>query len=294
MSYEIIYKIFTIKRENVYIPFVVCGSNNCYEHNTGKRERCLINANSFFNRVDNNKTEFNSITDLKDNFNTESIDKDLKGGNIQGRFKTAKSIIKSFCKYIIESNIIQLKPQLISLYYAELTNKELTEIKEAFDKLDIQTVLTMTEEGQYKEQLLNSLSETTKEKLKSYWNRNLFCYSYINNEFQIDRELNKFKVKRQPKQQLTDEYANKLLNSDKAYIVNDNTTAEEIKENLKAFNNKRVIVKAGSGLYVGRIDGIRTDGHIRFFKKNKRNMYHLLTKSGCERGALQLNAIVAY
>ena len=66
MSYEILYKIFTIKKGNNLIPFVIEGSNNCFEQ-SGKRERNLHLGYSFFKQkmfnLYNNKYKAKALED---------------------------------------------------------------------------------------------------------------------------------------------------------------------------------------------------------------------------------------
>jgi len=147
MSYEIIYKLFTIRKENKFIPFVVMGSNNCWEtYPKNRRERNLHKAYFFFK---DKRKEFNSIEEIKNNFDFNLVKTDIENGNIQGRFKSAKSVLKRLITKIIDYKDLNLIPELYSLYYFKATNKEKEQIQKAFEEENIKEILTTEEEEEF-------------------------------------------------------------------------------------------------------------------------------------------------
>jgi len=250
MSYEIVYKIFTLKTKGVYIPFDVSGSNNCYEH-TGRRERNLNKAVYYFK---DRKAEFKSLEELKQAFKVDHINEGLRGGNIQGRFKTSKSILNQFIKKVLTDEDLKINPKVKSVYYMEIEEeaKALIESKALVFEESLKGVLTEKEEQSKAEEFLNLFDEDLKESIKDYFgNLSLFCYPYQYVEHGLTEALKKFNPKREPKKELTEEEIRaKLEHGLKLDLCFNGTTKEEYeaKNNkfkglvLGRFNNKQVYV----------------------------------------------------
>jgi len=289
MSYEIIYTIFTIKKENQYIPFIVIGSNNCFEH-SGRRERNLYKANSFFK---NNKGTFSTLEELKQNFNTELINKEIENGSIQGRYKTSKSILNQFCKKIIDYTELSLRPELTTLYYLKISEDQKKQVLKAFNELSIKTVLTDKETEQYQKELLNKLNTETATALKSYLSGRLFFYPYAFNEYSINNALEKYKVKR-TKKVITQETALNLLSSETAFKISSELKEEDfIKVLRERFLNKRVVLKASYGVMQGRIKPVRDD-KIGFFQGNSRKRFNYLSLLNGVYAGIKPVALIEY
>jgi hypothetical protein len=177
MSYEIIYNTFTVKKNGVYIPMVVIGSNNCWEYGfrgRARRERNLHKAKFFFN----GKEVFHQIDDMNKHFDFKSIQREMEWGSLQGKYKTDKGILTSFKKYVVDNKNVPTYPLLVSLYYSKLTEKEKDKIWSVFTVLDgIKGVLTKKEEEKIINKCLNKLNENIKNKLLDYSGKNLIRYS---------------------------------------------------------------------------------------------------------------------
>lgn len=201
MSYEIIYKIFTISKNNNYIPFVVAGSNNCTEMSPNgreRRERNLLIPYSFFN----NKKELKSISDMEKNFEKDSIQKNMDGGNIQGKYKTAQSVINAFKKYTFTSQELQMKPELISLYYVKLTDTQKKWVETVFQEQlkDRETVITETEKKEIIDTCFKQFTNEVRHGLDDYYKNRLDWITYIHRENECKIEYafkQKFKTQRQ-------------------------------------------------------------------------------------------------
>lgn len=213
MGYEIVYNVFTVKQDNKYFPFVVCGSNNCYEH-SGRRERNLNILNYFFK---DKKEYFNSLEELKACFNSELIQKNINDGNIQGRFKTAKSFLNQFLSKVINNKELGLKHKFSSIYYLKGSDEDKRNIEEVFNKIEINGLLTVEERQNKINEVLNLLNEDLKTKLKNYGTSCLLFTPY--EEYAINRCLEFFKVDKIKKEVTNQEILNKL-NSDKSVIIN--------------------------------------------------------------------------
>jgi len=83
MSYEIIYNIFTLKRNNKFYPYFLIGSNNCFDtYPSYRRERDLHQLPAFFNKLN----EFNILDEIKSNIDLKSFDEYINNGIIQGKY----------------------------------------------------------------------------------------------------------------------------------------------------------------------------------------------------------------
>jgi len=200
MSYEIIYKAFTIKKDNTFIPMVVMGSNNCYEvlwHGRQRRERDIFKPKFFFK---DKKCNFKSLYEMEQYFKSDIIKEEMNNGNLQGRFKTPKGLIKAFQKYVFDSNDLKLKPYFISLYYFKSlhngTEEEETQIKEIFNRYlkDRDTVLTEEEMEELINNCFKEIDENTVNKLLKWRTKEqLICYNYSTEEYNIEHNFRDLK-----------------------------------------------------------------------------------------------------
>jgi hypothetical protein len=94
MGYEILYKRFLLNNNGMYIPYVIHGSNNCFEP-SGKRERCLTNLFKSFENV-----EWSTL----DEFLGMVYDKLSADGSgfLKGIPKTKKGFINGFYNKVVD------------------------------------------------------------------------------------------------------------------------------------------------------------------------------------------------
>ncbi len=290
MGYEIIYKTFTIKKDEVYIPFVVIGSNNCYQvmwNGREKRERNLYNAEFFFNH----KRNFTSLSEMDKHFEFKSIQKEMDGLMIQGRYKTSKGLLKSFKKYIFTDMELKLKPKFIHLFYLkDLTNEEKNHVIHIFEnELKDKTILTKKEEETIIDKCLNQLDDETKNKVLNYRNKNQLIY-YEYREYQIENAFRE-KYKKRKKGKITDyEEMKKLIKSDNAVDFS-NLDNEEFEKELEKFIGKQVVLKSHETIYRGRIKKTH-NGDIGFFKYRVKRKYNPLSKQGYGYAQLKVDKLV--
>lgn len=201
MSYELIYKVFTIRKGDTLLPMVVMGSNNCYETNMygrcGRRERNLYQANTFFADKDGKyPNEFKSIEKMNAYYRHNVIKEEIKQGSLQGRYKTPQAILNGFKKYIFDSKDLQIKPYFVDLHYMEETDENKQKIRAVFNK-NLETVteiLTDKERDKLVDKCLKDLPEILREKLLKHRGKNsLLIYSYSDEEHEIEHAFRMFK-----------------------------------------------------------------------------------------------------
>ncbi len=266
MGYEIIYKTFTIKKDDVYIPFVVMGSNNCFEttyDGRQKRERNLHNAGFMFNNIRN----FKSLDEMSKNFNFEMLQNDMNNGMIQGKYKTAEGLLKSFKKYIFTDDELKIQPRFTSIYYLKLNNDEKHEIKKIFNEklLGIYKVLTDIETNKLIDECLNNMSLEIKTKLLNYIvkKEHLLYYHYSENTIKYAFKNKYDSIRAKPKS--TYELHQELI--DKPLIEFNNEDVEKIKG--------RKLLVYGYNKYLfdsGKIKPLH-NGNYGFFKNRTRKYY---------------------
>jgi len=269
MSYEIIYKIFTIEKDNKVIPFIVCGSNNCTEMTWKGRERRERNLHQAFS-IFNNQRDFNTVMDLEKHFEKESIQKDLEGGNIQGRYKTTQSIINAFKKYTFTSQEIKMRPRLSGLYYVKITDTQKKWVESVFKEQlkEHDTVLTEQEKQNIIDNCFKQFTEEVKQGLDNYYPNRLdwITYYYRDNEYKIENAFKqKYKTQR-AKPKSTSEIDKEL--QDKPFIkLDENNLSELENKTILIYNmHKNLITKKG------KIKSLLRGGY-GFFPSGSRRRY---------------------
>ena len=121
MSYEIIYELFTIKKEDKFIPFIVIGSNNCTEFHRG-RERRERNLHKVGWLLFKNQEEFNSVEEMKEKFDYEATKHYIQSGSLQGKFKTPDSMV-----FLVFHVVFMVK--LINMYFMQCYYQLLWELQ---------------------------------------------------------------------------------------------------------------------------------------------------------------------
>jgi len=289
MSYEIIYKTFTIKKGDKYIPLIVWGSNNCYEVSYSgrqKRERDLDLAHFLFN----GKKEFLSLFDMQSCFKFDTISEGMNGGSLQGNYKTPHGLLKSFQKYVFNSGELKIKPRFISLHYLKMNEKEKERITNIFRKAleGIDEILTEEETKNIVDKCLNKLDEKTRKKVLEY-RQNLICYPY--SEYTVKYAFKQKYNKTKNKKCTTWEDLTNIINSDNAVDFNKDMTDIEFENRITPFFNKQVVLKSYGSIIRGRIKKTHK-GDIGFFKYGIRNRYNILSKNDYGYANLKVDKIV--
>lgn len=102
MSYEILYQRFLLKKEDgTLVPYMIHGSNNCYEWNNRRRARSLSNLFRWFKRTDQ--------SDL-DTFLGEVFDLFSGDDCIERLPKTKKGFIRGFHQKIVPEDDFSENP----------------------------------------------------------------------------------------------------------------------------------------------------------------------------------------
>jgi len=195
MSYEIIYRTFTVEKNGVFIPFVVMGSNNCWECRPGgnRRERNLFNAGLFFS----GRSNFSSLDDMDKFFDKgissgeKWIQEYLDGGMLQGKYKSPSSLLNSFKRYVFTSEELKLRPLMIDLYYVKLSDEQKKLVEKTFGKyLKSDVVLTDCEMDDIVKKVFSELPDDIVKILDDYFSksgrRSWICYSHMDAEYKIE------------------------------------------------------------------------------------------------------------
>lgn len=291
MGYEIIYKTFTIKKGDTHIPFIVWGSNNCYEYSMSGKQRRERNIDSAKFLFLNRKSEFKSLSQMDTYFCYNEILKDMNDGMLQGLYKSPNGLLKSFHKYIFDSNELKLQPKFISLYYCKLTDDEKEIISNIFNKEleKVNEVLTEQETIALIDKCLSKLERDLRDKLLDYTKKEgLICYRY--EEYTIKFAFdNKYHITKSKKFVTYEEMQN-IINSPKAVDFKEISDNEFI-DKLKPFCNKQVVLQSDGNLFRGRIKET-TRGDIGFFKYGMKNRYNILSKNGYGYAHLKVDKLI--
>lgn len=292
MGYEIIYKTFTIKKDDTYIPFTIIGSNNCYEmtyNGRERRERNLHNASFFFNH----KHNFKSLSEMDKHFQSQSIQKEMNGGMIQGRYSTAKGLLKSFKKYIFDVDEISLNPQLTNLYYMEIKEEEKTRIEKRFreELKDIDYALTEKEKQDIINKCLDDLDldEKTEKELMKYKRDNLIIYGF--SEYGIENAFRDKYSTRNSRRFITKEEKQKAITSKHTVSFDSEMSDDDFNKKIEQFIGKQVILESNGNLLRGRIKKAH-NGHIGFFRYRMKRRYNPLSKHGFGYAQLKVDRLV--
>jgi len=291
MSYEIIYKSFTIKKGDTHIPFVVWGSNNCYEismYGYQRRERNIDSAKFLFL---NRKSEFKSLSEMDSYFCFKEILKDMNDGMLQGIYKSPHGLLKSFHKYIFNSDELKLQPKFSSLYYCKMTDSEKEMISDVFNKEleKVNEVLTEQEMITLIDKCLHKLEKEIRGKLLDYTKKEgLIHYRYEEYEIKFAFD-NKYHVTKNKKFVTYEEMQNIINNPNTVNFkeISDN----EFIEKIKPFCNKQVVLQSDGNLFRGRIKETAR-GDIGFFKYGIKNRYNILSKNGSGYAQLKVDKLV--
>lgn len=196
MGYEIIYNTFTVEKVGTFMPFVVQGSSNGYQVYTDsmgrerqRRERYLIKADNYFIKqgsIGKGKADFNTVGEMNEYFDLESIQDEMDSGTLQGRYTTAKGMLNSFKRgnNLFDYGAVPTTLKLVSLYYMDtgksytITDEEKNMIRNAFEPINKETeILTRKEEFDTIDKCLMDMSEDLRKKVLSWRSRkNLIEY----------------------------------------------------------------------------------------------------------------------
>lgn len=294
MSYEIIYKVGSFKTSKGYLPFIVMGSNNCYEI-TGRgqrRERNVYFLKSILNKEHRGQIFYNDLAEIKSDFIVNDFEEEIKDGSIQGSFKTRAGIIKALNKNVIED----IKPyfNLRHLYYC---SKEIDQkFKDYRSKLDVYS-LDLDYYVNFYNGFLDSLSVEEKQKVLDYLHKTeisinniLDILSLSNNGYDVCNHLARNSIKK-PVVSIYErvkraEEQEPIYKTNKDYLIR--PSYFEITEEQKLFYlqeenrfnsyiekllNKVVYVPCNLGYLIGSFRKKR-NGEVALFKYKSKNKYY--------------------
>lgn len=296
MSYEIIYKVGSFKTSKGYLPFVIMGSNNCFEI-TGRgqrRERNVYFLHSILNKEHRKTIFYNDLAEVKSNFIINDFEEEIKNGSIQGNFKTRQGIIRALSSNVIE----EMKPyfNLRHLYYC---SEEIDQKFKAYcSKLDIYS-LDLDYYVNFYNDFLNSISLEEKQKVLDYLHKTEISINNIldilnisNNGYNVCNHLQRNSIKK-PKISIYErikkaEEKEPIYKTSKDYLIRPNyfdITEEQKQFYLQEENrfnsfiekilNKIVYVPCNYGDLVGSFKKKRNGAFALFKYKSKRKYYDM-------------------
>jgi hypothetical protein len=267
MSYEIIYDAFTLKERGKYIPFVVHGSNNCYEMSDRGRERRERNTSVFwlYSKPHKGTVELSSMDDFDKM--QEDLSLDYRSGNIQGLSQTA--INKRIKERIIPNEGIA-KSKIISFYYLKdrLTPAQRLELDKKVEEFEngIKGLLFKDEQEKAYRDFVATLSEGLRVKVEDYVT-DMHCFFVADvRKYHLRDELCKFKKQRVVKEWDWDAVRGLVWEKGRAPDVKDVGKQGFIVEGRAC----------GPGsMMKGRL-GVVRDGELGFFRSKMKRRYYPL------------------